>query len=155
MKPRHRLDKRDRDGTISVIDYKTGSIAESAAEYRDDVAAFREFQLPLYYWSRTAQGETVGRLSLIPLKDPLKEIMPIEVEIVSGIGAASGGSTRGTIGTFELERARTRMGEMASVLTEQTLEHFAVTDDPDACVYCAYRAACRKRPHRQEDAFGR
>ena len=27
------------------------------------------------------------------------------------------------------------------------------TDDPDACVFCAYRTACRSRPLRREERF--
>lgn len=149
-----RIDQNERDGSLSIMDYKTGGIAETAAEYRDDVAAFKEFQLPLYYWSRVAQGEEVRRLVLIPLKDPQLEIMPIELTIVPGNGQSPGRSPRGNIGIAELERSRARMGELAEQLTKTTLSEFPVTDDPSACTYCAYLDACRDRPARREDLFG-
>ncbi len=63
-----RLDRDDRSGGIGVVDYKTGSIATSAAEYREKVRRFRDFQLPFYYWARTAAGDRVTKLVLIPLK---------------------------------------------------------------------------------------
>src|SRR5581483_8244038 len=61
-----RLDRNDVTGTVSVMDYKTGSIATSAAEYREKVRKFRDFQLPFYYWAREAQGDRVATLALIP-----------------------------------------------------------------------------------------
>jgi RecB family exonuclease len=77
-----RLDRNDETGAVTVIDYKTGSIATSAAEYRDKVRRFRDFQLPFYYWARTAQGDRVSRLALVPLKDALLDVRPIALEVV-------------------------------------------------------------------------
>ena len=51
---------------MTVVDYKTGAIAKSAGEYLADVLDFSEFQLPFYYWARTAAGDNVTRLSLVP-----------------------------------------------------------------------------------------
>ncbi len=48
-----RLDRDERTGTVTVVDYKTGAIATSAEDYLAEVRAFREFQLPFYYWART------------------------------------------------------------------------------------------------------
>ena len=59
-----RLDRDDRTGAVSIFDYKTGSIATSAAEYREEVRRFADFQLPFYYWARTAAGDRVSRLAL-------------------------------------------------------------------------------------------
>ncbi len=78
-----RLDRDLRTGTVTVVDYKTGSIATSAAEYLDEVRAFREFQLPFYYWARTAAGDVVSRLALVPLKDALLDVAPVELEVVT------------------------------------------------------------------------
>ena len=84
-----RLDRDDRSGTVTVVDYKTGSIATSADEYLDDVRAFREFQLPFYYWARTAAGDVVSRLALVPLKDALLDVAPVELEVVHDVARAA------------------------------------------------------------------
>lgn len=154
-----RLDRDDRSGHVTVVDYKTGSIAMSAAEYRDAVATFREFQLPFYYWARTAAGDRVSRLALIPLKDSLLDVAPIELEITSGERPTGGPrrneSTVGTISVGELERARSKMIEYAELLSSATLAAFAATDDPEACRYCAYKDGCRERPQAAGERFGR
>ncbi|GAC1416863.1 MAG: hypothetical protein NVSMB64_26980 [Candidatus Velthaea sp.] len=155
-----RLDRDERTGSVTVVDYKTGTIAASAAEYRDDVAAFREFQLPFYYWARTAAGDRVTKLALIPLKDALLDVAPIELEITPVERPRTNGrryesSTTGTISIAELERARAKMIEYATLLSGATLEAYPATDDPDACRYCAYRDACRERPLVAEERFGR
>jgi len=129
-----RVDRTARDGSVSVIDYKTGTIAESARAYRDEVVALREFQLPFYYWARTAAGDRVTTLALIPLKDALLDVAPVELEIGTSL----------SIG--DLERARDEMGRIANLLASGTLADFPATTDPDACTYCAYRDACRERP---------
>ncbi len=154
-----RLDRDDRTGAVTVIDYKTGSIATSAAEYRADVAAFREFQLPFYYWARTAAGDRVTKLALIPLKDALLDVAPIELEITPlerpALGGRRSDSTVGTISVPELERARAQMVAYAQLLSSSTLAAYPATDDPDACRYCAYRDACRERPLVTQERFGR
>jgi RecB family exonuclease len=150
-----RLDRDDRSGTVTVVDYKTGSIATSADEYLDEVRAFREFQLPFYYWARTAAGDVVTRLALIPLKDSLLDVAPVELEVVTTSRAPRSRGATGEIAVGELERARDRMIELASRLASGTLADFAATDDPDACRYCAYARACRERPLALEERFGR
>jgi RecB family exonuclease len=151
-----RLDRDDATGAVTVIDYKTGSIAESADEYRAKVAAFLDFQLPFYYWARTAAGDRVTRLALVPLKDALREVRPIELEVVLAAAPRSyGGGNAGVIGIDELERARTRMIELAEHLTNARIERFRTTDDPARCGYCAYLQACRDRPLQREERFGR
>ena len=157
-----RLDRDDRTGTVTVVDYKTGSIATSADEYLAEVRAFREFQLPFYYWARTAAGDTVTRLALVPLKDALLDVAPVELEVVLRArpdagdwrAARSRGAT-GEIAVAELERARERMIALAAELSAGTLQSFPATDDPGACRYCAYAEACRERPLALEERFGR
>jgi RecB family exonuclease len=150
-----RLDRDDRTGTVTVVDYKTGSIAMSAAEYLDDVRAFREFQLPFYYWARTQAGDVVSRLALIPLKDALLDVAPVELEVVTSSRAPRSAGATGEIGVGELERARARMIALAGELAAGTLRAFPATDDPAACRYCAYAEACRERPPAVEDRFAR
>jgi RecB family exonuclease len=153
-----RLDRDDATGALTVLDYKTGTIAESAAEYRKKVAEFLDFQLPFYYWAQTEGGERVSRLALIPLKDPLLDVRPVELEVVplaAPPARGSNGATTGVIGIDELERARTKMIELARHLADEPIEAFAVARDAAACTYCAYRNACRHRPLRREDRFGR
>ncbi len=152
-----RLDRDDRTGTVTVVDYKTGSIATSADEYLAEVRAFREFQLPFYYWARTAAGDVVSRLALVPLKDALLDVAPVELEVVTRprAGQARSGLATGEIAVAELERARERMIALASELAAGTLSAFPATDDPDACRYCAYADACRERPSAIEERFGR
>jgi RecB family exonuclease len=152
-----RLDRDDRTGEVSIFDYKTGSIATSAAEYREEVRRFQDFQLPFYYWARTAAGDRVSRLALIPLKDALLDVVPISLEVVQVAGPEGkrNGAASGTIAVAELERARARMVEICRELSSGSLEHFAVTTDPDACTYCAYRNACADRPHDERERFGR
>jgi RecB family exonuclease len=153
-----RLDRDDRTGDVSIFDYKTGSIATSAAEYRDAVRRFADFQLPFYYWARTAAGERVFRLALIPLKEALIDVVPISLEVVPVAANGNGrrnDSPNGTIAVTDLERARTRMIEICRELTSGRLERFPVTTDPSACTYCAYRDACADRPHDERERFGR
>ncbi len=152
-----RLDRDDRTGAVSIFDYKTGSIASSAAEYREKVRRFADFQLPFYYWARTAQGDRVFRLALIPLKDALLDVAPISLEVVSVAGPEPRRSDAptGTIAVADLERARTRMIEICRELTGGSLEQFPVARDPAACTYCAYRQACADRPHDERERFGR
>lgn len=151
-----RLDRDDATGAVTVIDYKTGNIAESADEYREKVASFRDFQLPFYYWAQTALGERVTRLALVPLKDASQDVRAVELEVVPVSSPRSyGDAPVGTIGINELERARAKMIEIAAALADGPIEAFPVTDDPDACGYCAYKIACRERPLPREDRFGR
>jgi RecB family exonuclease len=152
-----RLDRDDATGGVTVVDYKTGSIAESADQYRAKVAEFLDFQLPFYYWARTAAGDRVTRLSLIPLKDASRDVRPIELEVVPVAAPRSyrGDATTGTIGIAELERARAKMIEIATSLADGPIDRFPVTNDAAACAYCSYKHACRERPTRTEDRFGR
>ncbi len=151
-----RLDRDDATGAVTVIDYKTGSIAESAEAYRKSVASFVDFQLPFYYWARTAVGDRITKLALVPLKDSSRAVRPIELEVVPVATPRSyGDAPVGTIGIDELERARTKMIEIAAHLADAPIERFPATDDPDACGYCAYKIGCRERPLPREDRFGR
>jgi RecB family exonuclease len=151
-----RIDRDDATGAVTIVDYKTGSIAESADEYRESVRNFTDFQLPFYYWARTAVGDRVGTLALIPLKDPSRDVEPIEIEVVQTAAPRSyGKATKGTIGIDELERARVKMIEIAAALADGPLEAFPVASDPEACTYCNYANACREKPLRREDRFGR
>ena len=150
-----RLDK-DASGGVTVIDYKTGAIAQSAAEYLDKIRAFKDFQLPFYYWARTAAGDRVTRLALIPLKESSLDVAPVALDVVPVAGGErKRGATTGTIAIAELERARTRMIEICTEITGGGLRHYDVTDDPDACRYCAYANACAERPFPTEDHFAR
>jgi hypothetical protein len=122
------------------------------------VAAFRDFQLPFYYWAQTARGERVSRLMLVPLKDPLLEGRPVELEVVPISTPArydAGGATAGIIGIDELERAKAKMLELARHLADEPIAAFPPARDAAACVYCAYRNACRRRPLQRADPFGR
>jgi RecB family exonuclease len=153
-----RIDRDDATGSVTVVDYKTGAIAKSAGEYLADVLAFTEFQLPFYYWARTAAGDNVTRLSLVPLKDALLDVEPIELTVVVQRPPQNGrakNATTAAIGIPDLERARDRMIEIAATLAKPTIAHYAVTNDPDACRYCAYKDACRERPLVAEERFGR
>jgi RecB family exonuclease len=152
-----RLDRDDASGGVTVVDYKTGAIAKSAGEYLADVLAFRDFQLPFYYWARTAAGDRVTRLALVPLKDALLDVAPIELTVVAQRPRTSArrDATTAPIGIPDLERARDRMIELAALLTSPTIAHYAATDDPENCRYCAYGDACRERPAVAEERFGR
>ena len=152
-----RLDRDERSGGIGVVDYKTGSIATSAAEYREKIRKFRDFQLPFYYWARTAEGDRVTRLALLPLKDALLDVRPIVLEVVPGTVTETKrrDAPDGTIGVPDLERARTRMVELSAELASGALTQFAVADDPSACTYCAYAIACAHKPPAAPDRFAR
>lgn len=151
-----RVDRDDRTGAVTVIDYKTGSIAISASEYREKVRQFKDFQLPFYYWARTEAGDRVSRLALVPLKDALLDVRPIALEVVPvPADLARSKSPTGVIPVGELERARDRMLQLCAELTSGTTQTFAVTDDPAACVYCVYNTACANRPYPEEERFAR
>jgi len=152
-----RLDRDERTGSVAVVDYKTGNIAASAAEYREKVRTFRDFQLPFYYWARTEAGDRVSRLALLPLKDALLDVRPVELEVTIGRDDAKTrkDAATGTISVGDLERARARMIEVCDRLTSGEIERFAVTTDPSACAYCAYALACSGKPAPAEEKFGR
>lgn len=153
------IDRLDRDtttGATAVIDYKTGSIAATAAEYREKVRAFKDFQLPFYYWARTALGDRVTKLALVPLKDALLDVRPISLEVVPvpvEVGRAA--SATGVIPLSELERARERMVELCRQLATGEGASFAPTGDPSSCRYCAYALGCIGRPYPAEERFAR
>ncbi len=137
-----RIDRDDTTGDVTIYDYKTGSIAESAKEYLTDVRAGTEFQLPFYYYARSQSGEKVVRLSLIPLKDSLTPVRPVAIEITPLVEK-------------DLDKARTRMGKLAATLIEGSQDVYRVATDPDACTYCAYTLSCRNRPVPADEKFGR
>ncbi|HEY1655156.1 MAG TPA: PD-(D/E)XK nuclease family protein [Candidatus Tumulicola sp.] len=152
-----RLDRDERSGGIGVVDYKTGSIAATAADYREKIRQFRDFQLPFYYWARTAAGDRVTRLALVPLKDALLDVRPIVLEVVFGSATEPrrSNASAGTIAVSELERARARMIEISGELASGTVARFAVTKDAAACRYCAYAVACAGRPPELPERFAR
>lgn len=154
-----RLDRDDASAAVTVIDYKTGSIAASAEEYREKVRQFKEFQLPFYYWARTTAGDRVSRLALVPLKDALLDVAPIELEVVPLSSEVHGRrphfQTTGVISIGELERARAKMVEICKELTQAGVPRFDVTDEPLACKYCVYVSACIFRPPPAEERFAR
>lgn len=151
-----RLDRDDRTAAITVIDYKTGTIASSAEEYREKIRQFKEFQLPFYYWAKTAEGERVTHLALVPLKDALYEVAPISLEVVPlAVDASRSRSAAGRISIEELERARSRMVELCREVSSGTMERFPETHDAAACRYCAYDIACIGRPFPIEERFAR
>ena len=152
-----RLDRDDATGTITVVDYKTGAIAKRASEYLAEVLAFEEFQLPFYYWARTAAGDVVSRLALVPLKDALLDVAPVELNVVAQARPAARGrdGASGTIAVADLEKARAEMISIARRLATPTIDSYAAASDPDACRYCSYKDSCRDRPAVGEERFGR
>ncbi len=150
-----RLDRDERSGGIRVVDYKTGHIATSASDYCDKVRRFRDFQLPFYYWARTAEGDRVTKLVLIPLRDALLDVRPIVLEVVPrSKGSSSRDDACGTIGVDELERSRDRMIELSDRLSAGKIAHFETTQDSEACTYCSYALACANRPATERRRFG-
>jgi hypothetical protein len=137
-----RLDRDERTGDIGVVDYKTGSIATSAAEYGEKVRRFRDFQLPFYYWARTAAGDRVTKLVLIPLKDALIDVRPVVLEVGK------------TIKLADLERSRERMIELSTLLASGEIRRFEPTENATACTYCAYQTACADKPPAEAQRFG-
>ncbi len=151
-----RLDLDERSGGIGVVDYKTGSIATSAAEYCERIRRFQDFQLPFYYWARTSAGDRVTRLVLIPLKDALLDVRPIVLEVSPRPPARSRqkNGACGGIGVDELERSRKRMIELSDELASGEIRRFAPTEDAAACTYCAYATSCAFRPPAEASRFG-
>jgi RecB family exonuclease len=137
-----RLDRDERTGEIGVVDYKTGRIATSPAEYGDKVRRFRDFQLPFYYWARTAAGDRVTKLILIPLKDALLDVRPVVLQVGKNIGIA------------DLERSRARMIELADRLASGSVGHFEPSEDPAPCEYCVYAVSCAQKPFPEARRFG-
>ena len=135
-----RLDRDERTGDVGVVDYKTGSIATSAAEYCEKVRRFRDFQLPFYYWARTAAGDRVSKL--IPLKDALLDVRPVVLEVGK------------TIRLDDLERSREKMIELSMQLASGEIRHFEPTKNAAACTYCAYQTACANKPPAEAQRFG-
>ncbi|MGH7738394.1 MAG: RecB family exonuclease [Candidatus Tyrphobacter sp.] len=151
-----RLDRDERSGAVTIVDYKTGTIATSAAEYLECVRTYDDFQLPFYYWARTAAGDRVCRIALLPLKSALVDVKPVSLEVVPvPAGSAKRDALTGTIGIAELERARKRMLDICRELTSSDPRSFPATSDPSACVYCAYVNACVRRPPPEGERFSR
>jgi RecB family exonuclease len=129
-----RLDRDERSGGVAVIDYKTGNISATPAEYVEKIHGFRDFQLPFYYWARTSEGDRVTRLVLIPLKDALLDVHPVALQVGGNISVA------------ELERSRARMIELSGQLASGETRRFDTAQDASACTYCAYALACASKP---------
>lgn len=138
-----RLDRDERSGGVAVIDYKTGSIATTPAEYVEKIRNFRDFQLPFYYWARTAAGDRVTRLVLIPLKDALLDVRPVALQVERNVSIT------------ELERSRARMIELSAELASGETRRFETTQDAAACTYCAYALACARKPPSDAQRFAR
>jgi len=136
-----RIDRDDASGVLRVVDYKTGTIAADFAEYRDKVRAFREFQLPFYYWSQVAAGHEVGTLVLLPLKDPARPIRPVVVPVAQF--------------RPELEASRRRMDALCTEIESGAKTFFEPAQDPSACAFCSYVRACTRRPADEPEKFGR
>jgi RecB family exonuclease len=137
-----RLDRDERTGGIGVVDYKTGNIATSPAEYAERVRRFADFQLPFYYWARTAAGDRVTRLVLIPLKDALLDVRPVVLEVGKSIAVD------------DLDRSRSRMIELSDRLASGALAEFTPARDAASCTYCAYASACARKPIPEAQHFG-
>jgi RecB family exonuclease len=151
-----RLDRDERSQTIGVVDYKTGSIPLNAADYRDKVRRYRDFQLPFYYWARTAAGDRVTRLALIPLKDATLDVRPIVLEVVQGQAPEPRrGASDAAISVDDLGRAKARMVQLSAELAGGTVSRFAVTEDAAACSFCAYATACAGKPDDPPERFDR
>jgi RecB family exonuclease len=152
-----RVDRDTKSGRVTVFDYKTGSIAESAAEYRNKIKDRKEFQLPYYYWARTLAGDTVRSLALVPLREAHLDVQPIELEVVPSAPPARGrdDARRGVIGAIDLERARTAMVDIARMLAAGTTPRFEPTKDPSSCRYCVYAPSCREKPAPDAQPFAR
>ncbi|MFY9720657.1 MAG: PD-(D/E)XK nuclease family protein [Candidatus Cybelea sp.] len=150
-----RMDRDERTGDIGVVDYKTGSIATSAAEYCEKVRRFTDFQLPFYYWARTVAGDRVTKLVLIPLKDALLDARPIVLDVAPRVGAPrEKGDARGTIGLDELERSRAAMIERSGQLASGEILRFEETKNASVCTFCAYATACEYKPPPEAQRFG-
>jgi CRISPR/Cas system-associated exonuclease Cas4 (RecB family) len=150
-----RLDKNTYK-QVTVIDYKTGSIAENAEDYRRKVKKGLEYQLPLYYWAQTAAGDNVTKIALVPLKDQNATIRPIALEVVPrGPSLRYSDEATGRIGVDELLDARKRMAKLAYEIQKSAITAFPVAEKPDSCVFCSYKAACRDKPPQEEERFGR
>ncbi len=150
-----RLDRDERSGDTVVVDYKTGSIAMTAAEYAQKVRRFRDFQLPFYYWARTAAGDAVCRLALVPLKDALLDVRPIVLDVgPQSPPPRRDDAARGSISLDDLERSRARMIELSERLASGGSRRFEPTSDPAACAYCNYAVACADRPPFEGRRFG-
>jgi RecB family exonuclease len=136
-----RLDRDERSGGVAVIDYKTGNISATPSEYVEKIRTFRDFQLPFYYWARTAAGDRVTRLVLIPLKDALLDVRPVALQV------------GGNVSVGELERSRARMIELSAQLSSGETRRFETTQDAAACTYCAYALACASKPPSEAQRF--
>ena len=152
-----RVDRDERTGRVTVFDYKTGSIAESAAEYRKMINDRSEFQLLYYYWAQTEAGAGVRSLALVPLREAHLNVNPIELEVVPAAPPLRGrdDGPRGVIPLIELERARTAMIELGRKLSTNIAEPFMATDDASSCRYCVYAPACREKPPNYGTPFAR
>ncbi len=137
-----RLDRDERSGGTRVVDYKTGSIATNAQEYGAEVRAYRDFQLPFYYWARTAGGDRVTHLVLIPLRDALLDVRPVVMHVGRSIAVE------------DLERSRAKMIELSGRLAAGQIARFETTADPSACTFCAYAIACAHKPASSGPRFG-
>lgn len=136
-----RLDRDERSGGVAVIDYKTGNISATPKEYVEKIRTFRDFQLPFYYWARTAAGDRVTRLVLIPLKDALLDVRPVALQV------------GGNVSVGELERSRARMIELSAELASGETRRFETTQNAAACTYCAYALACASKPPAEPQRF--
>ena len=106
-------------------------------------AASRDFQLPFYYWARTAAGDRVTKLVLIPLKDALLDVRPIVVRASAETIAPS---------TISSARARNDRAERASS-HRATSRTSTTTQDAVAVHFLRYATACANKPPPEAAAF--
>ncbi|MDE2572324.1 MAG: PD-(D/E)XK nuclease family protein, partial [bacterium] len=152
-----RLDRSLATGEVTIVDYKTGSIPESAHAYRQKIRAALDFQLPFYYWARRAQGDRVASLALIQLKDPRLPIEPLEVRVAAEPPRSQRPDFRAKLGIVserELEESRRAMIDLCEHISVSGLAHYEAGQDPP-CDYCVYAAACRERPAPAAAEFAR
>ncbi|HVA36056.1 MAG TPA: PD-(D/E)XK nuclease family protein [Candidatus Dormibacteraeota bacterium] len=150
-----RLDRSLVTGEVTIVDYKTGSVPESAHAYRAKVRAGQDFQLPFYYWARRAAGDRVASLALIQLKDPRLPVEPLEVRVAAeSPRRVDHRAKAGVVTERELEESRRLMVDLCARISVTGIARYEIGGDPP-CDYCVYAGACRERPAPAAGEFAR
>lgn len=155
-----RVDRPQRGGPVTILDYKTGRIPDDPEEYLRQVRAGDEAQLAIYYAMRRARGDEVARVALVSIRDARDRTWVLALDVADEAGRPvaprrdRAGVLRATCSLADLEASLAVLARRCDEITTAGFEHFSVGDDPP-CSYCAYAASCRERPADEERIFAR
>ena len=137
-----RIDKDDTRRLLNVIDYKTGKYTkEKGRKLITAMAAYREFQLPLYLlYAKKAFADFALDAFLVSFRDG------DGVRAYGNIGTKEGDEIR-----FDDEYEAGLKEAIRTIAGRIEKGRFAMTPSEDNCAYCEFERICHKSvlPHKE------